>query len=67
MIDEEVRRIVDDAHNEVTRLVRDHRANLDSLVGGLLEHETLDEVDAYTAAGLPRNQAEAEPAQPTVH
>jgi cell division protease FtsH len=67
MVDEEVRRIVDDAHNEVTRLVRDHRANLDSLVAGLLEHETLDEVDAYTAAGLPRNQAEAEPAQPTVH
>jgi hypothetical protein len=33
------------------------------LVSGLLENETLDEVDAYAAAGLPRNQA-AEPEPP---
>ena len=37
--------------------------DLNSLVSALLEHETLDEADAYAAAGLPRNQeAASEPA-----
>ena len=46
----------------MTELLREHRANLDSLVAALLEHETLDEADAYAAAGLPRNRlAEPEP------
>ena len=62
LVDEEVRRIVESAHAEVSALLREHRGNLDSLVAGLLEHETLDEVDAYAAAGLPRN-ALAEPEQ----
>jgi cell division protease FtsH len=62
LVDEEVRRIVESAHTEVTSLLREHRSNLDSLVAGLLEHETLDEADAYAAAGLPRNlQMHAEP------
>ena len=62
LVDEEVRRIVESAHAEVSTLLREHRGNLDSLVAGLLEHETLDEADAYAAAGLPRNAlAEPEP------
>jgi cell division protease FtsH len=62
LVDEEVRRIVESAHAEVSTLLREHRSNLDSLVAALLEHETLDEADAYAAAKLPRNQlAEAEP------
>jgi cell division protease FtsH len=64
LVDEEVRRIVESAHTEVSSLLRDHRSNLDALVNALLEHETLDEADAYAAAGLPRN-ALAEP-QPHV-
>jgi cell division protease FtsH len=64
LVDEEVRRIVETAHKEVTELLRDHRENLDSLVRELLAHETLDETDAYQAAGLPRNPAPAE--EPTV-
>ena len=55
LVDEEVRRIVDQAHEEVVDLLQGHRGNLDSLVRGLLEHETLDEAAAYDAAGLPRN------------
>ncbi len=55
MIDEEVRRIVDTAYAEVTDLLRAHRENLDSLVAALLDRETLDEADAYAAAGLPRD------------
>jgi len=62
LVDEEVRRIVESAHSEVSTLLREHRANLDALVNALLEHETLDEADAYAAAGLPRNPlAEPEP------
>jgi cell division protease FtsH len=67
LIDAEVRRIVEESHEEVTELLRAHRSNLDSLVAGLLEHETLDEADAYAAAGLPRNPAAApEGAAPVV-
>jgi cell division protease FtsH len=62
LVDEEVRRIVESAHREVSTLLREHRSNLDALVTALLEHETLDEADAYAAAGLPRNQlGEPEP------
>ena len=67
LVDEEVRRIVESAHAEVSDLLRSHRENLDSLVAGLLERETLDEADAYAAAGLPRNQlARPEPVAPGV-
>ena len=56
LVDEEVRRIVEAAHTEVNELLRAHRGNLDSLVSSLLERETLDEVDAYAAAGLTRRR-----------
>ena len=61
LIDEEVRRIVDTAHADTTELLREHRSNLDALVSALLERETLDEVDAYAAAGLTRSHAAPEP------
>jgi cell division protease FtsH len=56
VIDEEVRRIVETAHREVTEELINHRANLDSLVAGLMAHETLDQTAAYEAAGLPLNR-----------
>jgi cell division protease FtsH len=56
VIDEEVRRIVETAHREVTEQLSAHRANLDSLVAGLIAHETLDQTEAYRAAGLPVNR-----------
>jgi cell division protease FtsH len=52
-VDREVRRLVDEAHAEVTALVQENRDRLDALAQALLEHETLDERDAYAAAGLP--------------
>jgi cell division protease FtsH len=58
LIDEEVRRIVDDAHVEVTRLLTEHRDQLDSLAQALLEAETLDAADAYAAADVPLRAAE---------
>ena len=54
LIDEEMRRIVDESHEQVTTLLRDHRGKLDALAEALLEHETLDEDDAYAAAGVER-------------
>ncbi|MEA2453786.1 MAG: cell division protease FtsH [Thermoleophilaceae bacterium] len=59
LIDAEVRRIVDDELGQVRRLLTDNRERLDSLAEALLERETLDELDAYAAAGIPR---EREPA-----
>ena len=52
LVDEEVRKIVADSYEEVLVLLRENRERLDSLAHALLEHETLDEDDAYAAAGL---------------
>jgi cell division protease FtsH len=59
LVDDEVRRIVDEAHREVVALLQEHRGKLDSLARALLEHETLDEEDAYAAAGVPRTATPA--------
>jgi len=52
LVDDEVRRIVSEAHDRVVALLRENRNRLDSLAQALLEHETLDEDAAYAAAGL---------------
>jgi cell division protease FtsH len=57
LFDDEVRRIVDEAHEQVLTLLRDNRKRLDSLADALLEHETLDEDDAYATAGVLRPEA----------
>ena len=59
LVDEEVRRIVAGAHQEVLVLLRENRSRLDSLAHALLEHETLDEADAYKAAGVGRGGSPA--------
>ncbi|MGA2009228.1 MAG: ATP-dependent zinc metalloprotease FtsH [Solirubrobacteraceae bacterium] len=67
LVDEEVRRIVETAHEEATELLSSHRSNLDSLVSELLLQETLDQVDAYAAAGLePNPRAQPQEAPPVV-
>jgi cell division protease FtsH len=57
LLDDEVRRIVAQAHDEVVTLLTENRARLDALASALLEHETLDEDDAYAAAGVTRSRA----------
>jgi len=52
LVDEEVRRLIDDAHEQVTQLMSANRDRLDSLVEALLEHETLEQDEAYAAAGI---------------
>jgi cell division protease FtsH len=58
LLDEEVHRLVENAHDEVTRLLEEHREQLEGLTQALLKAETLDAVDAYAAAGVPMRQAE---------
>ncbi len=60
LIEEEVHRIVEDAHAEVTQLLTEHREQLDNLTHALLRAETLDAPDAYEAAGVPMRTAELE-------
>jgi cell division protease FtsH len=55
LVDDEVRRIVDEQHAQVLTLLHDNRSKLDGLAEALLEHETLDEADAYAAAGVERS------------
>jgi cell division protease FtsH len=58
LVDEETRRMIDVAHQEVTRLLSEHRAQLEGLAQALLANETLDAVDAYAAAGVPAHEEE---------
>jgi cell division protease FtsH len=59
LLDDEVRRIVAEAQDEVFTLLTENRARLDALASALLEQETLDEDDAYAAAGLTRAEGTA--------
>jgi cell division protease FtsH len=52
LLDEEVRHLIHNAHQEVVELLSQHRADLDRLTAALVEAETLDQHDAYAAAGV---------------
>jgi cell division protease FtsH len=52
LVDEEVRRKVEAAYDEVVGLLAAERSRLDALAEALLERETLDQIDAYRIAGL---------------
>jgi cell division protease FtsH len=60
-LDEEVRRITDECYAEARRLLAENRGKLDRIVEQLLIHETLDEPDIYTAAGVARPVAAPKP------
>ena len=53
-VDEEARRIINDCLKDAKRLLTEHKTNLDAIVTALLEKETLDEDEAYAAAGITR-------------
>jgi cell division protease FtsH len=57
LIDREVRRIVEDCYGRAVERLRENRWRLDGLAQKLLERETLDEDDAYKAAGFERGSA----------
>ena len=54
LVDQEVRRIVDDCYADAMRVLRENRNKLDALAQALLIRETLDEADAYRIAGITR-------------
>ncbi|MFE9428435.1 ATP-dependent zinc metalloprotease FtsH [Kitasatospora sp. NPDC006697] len=53
-VDQEARRIVAECYQEAVRKLQQERARLDALAEALLAAETLDEAEAYRAAGVPR-------------
>jgi cell division protease FtsH len=65
LIDQEVQRIVDDAHSKATELLSGHRQQLDSLAKALLKSETLDAPEAYAAASVPLKGADPQEEAPT--
>jgi len=52
LVDDEVRRIVEDCYSTAVGLLRDNRDKLDDLTHTLLANESLGEQEAYAAAGL---------------
>jgi Peptidase family M41 len=60
-IDDEVKRIITKAHDEAVRLLTENRSRLDALAETLVREETLDQPQAYAAAGLTPPAAPAAP------
>jgi cell division protease FtsH len=60
LVDEEVRRIVDGAEQEVIELLQRERWRLEAVARALLERETLDQPEAYEHAGIEPPPLEAE-------
>ena len=58
IVDDEIRRIVDESYAEVQQLLSEHREQLESLAEALLREETLDEDAAYAGAKVSRATAE---------
>jgi cell division protease FtsH len=52
LIDQEVRRIVEECHTEAERLLSTHREQLDALSGALLKEDSLDEAEILRVTGL---------------
>ncbi len=52
LVDGETRRIVEECYAEACRTLEENRHRLDGLAAALLEHETLDEAEAYRVAGV---------------
>jgi cell division protease FtsH len=62
LVDQEVRRMIDEAHAEARQLLGEHRGQLDGLAHALLAAETLDAPAAYAAAGVPMRSVDPQPA-----
>jgi len=56
IMDDEVRRIVDECYQRAVTVLKEHRSQLDALAAALLDKETLDEAEAYQVAGIPRKE-----------
>ncbi len=52
LVDDEVRRILDDCSGTASQVLADNRDKLDALAQALLQRETLEEEEAYAIAGV---------------
>jgi cell division protease FtsH len=57
-VDEEARRIVEAAERDVIELLERERSRLDALAHALLDHETLDQPEAYRVADVAETAAQ---------
>ena len=64
LVDEEVRRIVDEAEQDTIVLLERERPRLEALAKALLTRETLDQAEAYEIAGVSPPAAAAEEPAP---
>ena len=63
-IDREVSRLLREAEERATELLKEHRSQLDSLVSLLLEMETVDGSEVYRLTGQPDRGATSPPVPP---
>ncbi len=63
-IDREVSRLLREAEERAVELLKEHRAELDALVGELLEKETVDGSDVYRLTGQPDRSKISPPVPP---
>jgi cell division protease FtsH len=59
LVDEEVRRLVEECHAQAVKTLHGNRERLDRLAHTLVDRETLGEDEAYAAAGVTRETAPA--------
>jgi cell division protease FtsH len=62
IVDGEIHTLVENAHQEITKLLEEHRDQLEGLAHALLKAETLDAPEAYAAASVPLTAQEPAPA-----
>jgi cell division protease FtsH len=60
LVDQEVRRLLDDCYREAVTTLRTHRLQLERLATALLREESLAEAEAYAAAGIPTQATPAD-------
>jgi cell division protease FtsH len=66
LVDEEVRRIVEEAEHDTVQLIERERPRLEALTRALLEKETLDQAEAYEIAGVPLPESADEAPTPAL-
>jgi cell division protease FtsH len=65
VVDEAVARLLREAEQRATELLKDHREQLDRVAGVLAEHETIDGELVYEIVGVPRRDAAPDVASET--
>jgi cell division protease FtsH len=64
LLDEEVRRIVEECHREAVRLLTENRDRLDRLAEAVLKKDTLDQDEIYAVTGISRPPTARSPIAP---